>query len=73
MVSFLEKLIEVDCDESRRPLSQVAESRRILPANIFSAHGVPIGAESARRSSPPIAAHYAFNISARLGTRSVGV
>jgi hypothetical protein len=48
MVSFLEKLIEVDCGEYRRPLSQVAESRWILLANIFSAHGVPIGAESVR-------------------------
>jgi hypothetical protein len=35
MVSFLEKLIEVDCGENRRPLSQVAESRWILLANIF--------------------------------------
>jgi hypothetical protein len=33
--SFLEKLIEVDCGEYRRPLSQVAESRWILLANIF--------------------------------------
>jgi hypothetical protein len=41
--SFLEKWIEVDCSENRRPLSQVAESRWILLANIFSAHGVPIG------------------------------
>jgi hypothetical protein len=48
MVSFLEKLIEVDCGENRRPLSQVGESRWILLANIFSAHGVPIGAESVR-------------------------
>jgi len=44
--SFLEKWIEVDCGENRRPPSQVAESRWILLANIFSAHGVPIGAES---------------------------
>jgi len=51
MVSFLEKWIEVDCGENRRPLSQVGESRWILLANIFSAHGVPIGAESACRSS----------------------
>jgi len=48
MVSFLEKWIEVDCGENRRPLSQVAESRWILLANIFSVHGVPIGAESVR-------------------------
>ena len=48
MVSFLEKWIEADCGENRRPLSQVAESRWILLANIFSAHGVPIGAESVR-------------------------
>jgi len=48
MVSFLEKWIEVDCGENRRPLSQVGESRWILLANIFSAHGVPIGAESVR-------------------------
>jgi hypothetical protein len=33
--SFLEKLIEVDCGENRRSLSQVAESRWILLANIF--------------------------------------
>jgi hypothetical protein len=45
--SFIENLIEVDCGENHRPLSQVAESRWILLANIFSAHGVPIGAESA--------------------------
>jgi hypothetical protein len=45
VVSFLEILIELDCGENRRPLSQVAESRWILLANIFSAHGVPIGAE----------------------------
>jgi hypothetical protein len=37
MVSFLEKWIEVDCGEYRRPLSQVAKSRWILLANIFSA------------------------------------
>jgi hypothetical protein len=36
----------MNCGENRRPLSQVAESRLILLANIFSAHGVPIGAES---------------------------
>jgi hypothetical protein len=48
MVSFLEKWIEVDCGEGRRPLSQVAESRWILLANIFSVHGAPIGAESVR-------------------------
>src|SRR5215475_11581920 len=48
--SFLEKLIEVDCGENHCPLSQVAESRWILLANIFSAHGVPIGEESACRS-----------------------
>jgi hypothetical protein len=35
MVSFLEKLIEVDCSENRRPLSQVGESHWILLANIF--------------------------------------
>ena len=35
MFSFLEKWIEVDCGENRRPLSQVAESRWILLANIF--------------------------------------
>jgi hypothetical protein len=35
MVSFLEKLIEADCGERRRPLSQVAEPRWILLANIF--------------------------------------
>jgi hypothetical protein len=46
MVSFLEKWIEADCGENRRPLSQVGESRWILLANIFSAHGVPVGAES---------------------------
>ena len=46
MVSFLEKWIEVDCDEGHRSLSQVGESHWILLANIFSAHGVPIGAES---------------------------
>ena len=51
MVSFLEKWIEADCGENRRPLSQVGESHWILLANIFSAHGVPIGAESACRSS----------------------
>jgi len=51
MVSFLEKWIEVDCGENRRPLSQVGESRWILLANIFSAHGVPIGAESACKSA----------------------
>jgi hypothetical protein len=33
--SFLEKLIEVDCGENRRSLSQVAESRWILLADIF--------------------------------------
>jgi hypothetical protein len=33
--SFLEILIEVDCGEYRRPLSQVAESRWILLAYIF--------------------------------------
>src|SRR5215475_9831824 len=48
MVSFLEKWIEADCGENHRPLSQVAESRWILLANIFSAHGVPIGEESQR-------------------------
>jgi hypothetical protein len=37
MVSFLESLIEVDCGENRRPLCEVAESRWILLANIFSA------------------------------------
>ncbi len=47
--SFLEKLIEADWGEKHRPLSQVAESRWILLANIFSAHGVPIGAEPERR------------------------
>jgi hypothetical protein len=46
--SFLEILIEVDCGKGRRPLSKVAESRWILLANIFSAHGVPIGEESVR-------------------------
>jgi hypothetical protein len=51
VVSFLEKLIEVNCGENRRLLSQVGESRWILLANIFSAHGVPIGAKSAYRSS----------------------
>jgi len=42
--SFLEKLIEVDCGENHCPLSQVAESRWKLLANIFSAHGVSVGA-----------------------------
>jgi len=36
----------MNCDEGRRSLSQVGESHWILLANIFSAHGVPIGAES---------------------------
>jgi hypothetical protein len=49
VVSFLEKLIEVDCAENRRSLSQVGESHWILLANIFSAHGVPIGPELERR------------------------
>jgi hypothetical protein len=49
MVSFLEKLIEVDCGDGRHSLSQVGESRRILlPREYFSAHGVSIGAESER-------------------------
>ena len=39
MVSFLEKWIEVDCGENRRPPSQVAESRWILLANIFQRMG----------------------------------
>jgi hypothetical protein len=47
--SFLEKLIEVDCGERRRPLSQVGESPWILLREyIFSVSGVPIGAEMAR-------------------------
>ena len=50
MVSFLEKWIEADCGENHRPLSQVGESHWILLTNIFSAHGVPIAAESAVRS-----------------------
>jgi hypothetical protein len=46
MFSFLENLIEVDCGERRRSLSQVAQSRWILAREyFFSAHGVPIGAE----------------------------
>jgi len=36
----------MNCGEGLRPLSQVAEPRWILLANIFSALGVPIGAES---------------------------
>ena len=50
MVSFLENLIEVDCGDGRRSHSQVAQSRWIwLPREYFSAHGIPIGAESERR------------------------
>jgi hypothetical protein len=39
MVSFLEKLIEADCGERRRPLSQVGESHWILVLReyVFSA------------------------------------
>ena len=48
MFSFLEKLIEADWGKKHRPLSQVDESRWILLANIFSAHGVPIGADPVR-------------------------
>ena len=49
MVSFLEKLIEVDCGENCRSLSKVGESHWILlTAQIFVRQG-SIGAELVRR------------------------
>jgi hypothetical protein len=46
---FLSRNFEFNCGDGCRSLSEVAEPRWILLANIFSAHGVPIGAESVRR------------------------